>query len=214
MQNIRWITLIRHGETIWNKQNLLQGEKDIPLSDRGIKQAHEMANYFKNTSFHFVGASPLQRTQQTASIIAQELGVPLRTLTSLRPRSYGPWEGKKIEEIREQNKALFLLLSRCSKEEVFLNAPLESIESYHTVSQRVLPAISQIQHDALLITHSGVITSLCLALKLDTLHIPLLEQTGYVKLKISDKEVTIEEVKGLIMSKELKNEAREPVFIF
>ncbi len=214
MKNSRWITLIRHGETIWNKEKLLQGRKDISLSDRGIEQAYEMADYFKSSPFDFVGASPLKRTQQTASIISEVLNVPMHTLEGLMPRSYGPWEGKSIDDIREQNKSLFLQLSKCSKEEVFLRAPLESIESYDAVSKRVLPTISQIQSNALLITHSGVITSLCLALKLETLHIPLLEQTGYVKLRVSDEGIAIEDVKGLIVPKQLTNEAREPVFIF
>lgn len=214
MKNSRWVTLIRHGETIWNKEKLLQGRKDISLSDRGMEQAYEMADYFKETPIDFVGASPLTRTQQTASIISRVLNVPMHTLEGLMPRSYGPWEGKRIDDIREQHKSLFLQLSRWSREDVFLKAPLDSIESYDAVSRRVLPTISQIQSNALLITHSGVITSLCLALKLDSLHVPLLEQTGYVKLRVSDEEIVIEEVKGLIVPKQLMSDASEPVFIF
>lgn len=214
MSNNYLITLIRHGETIWNKDHRLQGRKNISLSARGIEQAHEMAEALKSFPIDFIGASPLTRTQQTASIIAKALNVPSRILEGLKPRSYGPWEGKSIAGIREDHKELFLLLSRCSREEIFLKAPLESIESYQTVADRALQEIIQIQSNALLITHSGVITSLCLALKLDSPHIPLLGQMGYLRLRLAGDELTIEDVKGLILPKQLTGASCEPTFIF
>lgn len=71
------IYLIRHGETVWNRQGRLQGQLDSPLTLRGVAQAEAVARRLAE----LLGdekprllASPLGRTKQTAAIIADSLG--------------------------------------------------------------------------------------------------------------------------------------------
>ena len=72
------IYLIRHGETTWNRAGRLQGQADSPLTLRGTQQVEAVSNtlkrYLKNQRLTF-WASPLGRTQQTASIMCDIIGV-------------------------------------------------------------------------------------------------------------------------------------------
>ncbi|MDW4572412.1 histidine phosphatase family protein [Microbacterium sp. M3] len=99
------LTLIRHGETDWNRDRRIQGSTDIPLNDNGRAQAHATAALLRE---RLVGAAPvtivssdLARARETAEIIADGLGVaPPRTYRGLRERSYGEAEGVEVEEFR------------------------------------------------------------------------------------------------------------------
>lgn len=213
----KYIYIIRHGETVWNELKLLQGRKDISLTPRGIDQAHQMASFLNAIPFDYIGASPLIRTQQTASIIGQKLNLPVNIVNNLIARQYGDWEGKTIETIRSENKELFRNLMGNSKEQVFLKAPHPSMESYFEVSQRALIPLynDELPKNSLFVTHSGVISSILLALKFDDPEIPLIHHLGYVKLRRTGSKIVVEEVEGLLKLKDnLSKTSDEPVFIF
>ncbi len=69
---------LRHGESEGNNGGILQGLKDYPLSPRGRDQARRAAGWFRNKSAQVdcILTSPLGRAEQTARILAEELGVP------------------------------------------------------------------------------------------------------------------------------------------
>lgn len=97
------LTLVRHGETEWNREGRIQGSTDIPLNDTGRRQAHEAA-----LALHrdlpadaplVVVSSDLQRAAETADIIAAELGAQTpQRYAGLRERSYGEAEGMRVAE--------------------------------------------------------------------------------------------------------------------
>lgn len=90
------LTLVRHGETDWNRDRRIQGATDIPLNDTGRMQAREAAAAL---SGDIVVASDLSRARETAEIIADGLGLPSpRLYTGLRERSYGEAEGVAAAE--------------------------------------------------------------------------------------------------------------------
>ena len=100
------IYLLRHGETLWNVEGRLQGQRNSPLTLRGIAQARAVASLLHNhldepSTFDFV-ASPLARAWQTAVIVCQTLGLDCRKIR-LEPRlaehHYGLWEGLTWQEI-------------------------------------------------------------------------------------------------------------------
>lgn len=100
------IYLLRHGETLWNVEGRLQGQRDSPLTLRGIAQARAVARLLHDhldepSTFDFV-ASPLARTWQTAVIVCQTLGLDCKAIR-LEPRlaehHYGLWEGLTWREI-------------------------------------------------------------------------------------------------------------------
>ncbi len=101
------VTVIRHGETDWNKAKKIQGGKnDIPLNDTGRAQALDTAKKLKKKKFDVIVSSNLKRTRETAEIIAKELNIPLdEPLEILVERNVGDWGGKTLAEIQEQQCA-------------------------------------------------------------------------------------------------------------
>lgn len=72
------IYLLRHGETVWNRIGRLQGQIDVPLTWLGLSQADAMGRTLKEvlgTQPDHLISSPLGRTRQTASIVAEHLGL-------------------------------------------------------------------------------------------------------------------------------------------
>ena len=57
---------IRHGETEWNRRNIIMGSRDIPLNELGLQQAHEASRALENESFDIIVSSTKKRAQQTA----------------------------------------------------------------------------------------------------------------------------------------------------
>ncbi|GAA4154840.1 phosphatase PhoE [Gryllotalpicola daejeonensis] len=95
------ISLVRHGQTDWNRDGRIQGRSDIPLNDTGREQAHETGRALRVRRFDGVYASPLVRAFETAEIIAGELGMPEPVaVPGLEERSYGRAEGMTGPEIR------------------------------------------------------------------------------------------------------------------
>lgn len=69
------ITLIRHGESEYNRIGLLQGRIDCNLSEYGLKQTQEKAKTFDCSKFDLCFCSPLKRTRQTAEILVSQLKI-------------------------------------------------------------------------------------------------------------------------------------------
>lgn len=85
---------IRHGQTDWNRDGLLQGSSDIPLNDMGREQARDAFMTVRSKPWDAVVSSPLGRARETAQIIADGLGIPLgAAYPGLAERDYGPLEG-------------------------------------------------------------------------------------------------------------------------
>lgn len=215
-----YIYVIRHGETVWNRSKLLQGRTNIPLSDEGIRQAYELAAFFREIPLNFIGVSPLLRSKQTGSIVAKTLGIPMEVFDELKAREYGPWEGKRIEVIKKEYQELFEQLVYLSLDEVYVTSPISSVESYETVANRALRLIRCIQgENSLLITHTGVVSAILMGLgyhrQSECVEIPRLEHLGYMKISNQSGELTLEEVRGLekpINKKGAKENQR--VFVF
>jgi probable phosphoglycerate mutase len=97
------LTLIRHGETDWNRDRRVQGSTDIPLNDIGRRQARDAATALRNhpdlDGPVIIVSSDLSRARETAEIIADELGLAVsRQYPDLRERAYGEAEGVAAEE--------------------------------------------------------------------------------------------------------------------
>lgn len=97
------ICLVRHGKTAWNEKLLIQGRKDIPLDDEGIKQIYETANRLKEIplDFNVFISSPLSRAVKSCAIIKEVLRKE-NLSTIIEPavieREFGEADGLKITE--------------------------------------------------------------------------------------------------------------------
>jgi uncharacterized phosphatase len=97
------IAFIRHGQTDWNAAGRMQGSSDIPLNDVGREQAREAAAVLAGSDWDVIVSSPLSRARETASIIADGIGLELgRSYDLLAERHYGEAEGLDATEIAER----------------------------------------------------------------------------------------------------------------
>uniref|UniRef100_A0A3Q1I525 fructose-2,6-bisphosphate 2-phosphatase n=1 Tax=Acanthochromis polyacanthus TaxID=80966 RepID=A0A3Q1I525_9TELE len=104
------LTLVRHGETPYNKEGLLQGQAiDSALSEAGQQQAEAAGRYLKDVRFSHVFVSDMLRAVQTAESILKHnsscLGLQMVRDPLLREKSFGIAEGKKVKELREMAEA-------------------------------------------------------------------------------------------------------------
>jgi len=96
------ITIIRHGETIWNAQQRIQGHRNSKLSENGIRQAGLVAKSLAKREFDVLISSDLERAAETAGIINKLLQLPLEYNENMRERSFGIVEGMTLAEMKEK----------------------------------------------------------------------------------------------------------------
>ncbi|MBQ8693282.1 MAG: 2,3-diphosphoglycerate-dependent phosphoglycerate mutase [Synergistaceae bacterium] len=92
------ITLIRHGESAWNKENRFTGWTDVPLSEKGIEEARSAGKLLKAEGFNFDLAftSVLKRAIKTLWLTLEEMDlmwIPVRNSWKLNERHYGALQG-------------------------------------------------------------------------------------------------------------------------
>jgi len=88
---------VRHGQSELNAADLGAGHTETPLTTEGIKQAERAALKAKNLGIDFIVSSPLSRAQDTAKIIAKEIGYPVKDIhinELLIERYFGTLEGQ------------------------------------------------------------------------------------------------------------------------
>lgn len=97
-----WL-LVRHGETLWNAEQRVQGQTDVPMHDHGRRQIERTAARLACRKFKAIYASDLIRVRETADMIigASESGPhDLRVDPILREMSFGEFEGMTSSEIQ------------------------------------------------------------------------------------------------------------------
>jgi len=142
--------LVRHGETEWNKNRIIQGVSDIPLNDTGRAQAAAVGDILAAHRFDLLVSSPLSRAMETATIIATRLGMPAPLVVGdLVERNYGEAEGSSGLDLDIRYPDGAEVPGRESREEVT------------TRVVRVLNdlAIRHPEADILAVAHGGVIRS-------------------------------------------------------
>lgn len=91
--------LARHGQTEWNREHRLQGQRDSPLTAEGVRQALRIAEHLSGHGVTTVCSSPLGRALRTAVIIADRLGADLIEIPELAEIHHGEMAGMTWEEI-------------------------------------------------------------------------------------------------------------------
>jgi broad specificity phosphatase PhoE len=152
------LIFIRHGETDWNVEGRLQGQRDIPLNDKGRGQAHRngkvlIAAIPDIAGYDFV-ASPLERSRETMEIARLAMGLDPSAYhldERLREISFGEWEGFTTKELRARVPAL--VKARETDKWGFL--PPDG-ESYRLLSKRIDGWLADIARPAVAVSHGGV----------------------------------------------------------
>lgn len=140
------IYLFRHGETDWNKERRLQGQSDIPLNDFGRALAEETAAALKDIPFDAAFCSPLGRAAETAAIIARRnpRPVPLTEDVRLMEIHFGPYEGHRFDDMKQNDSSHPLHNFFCHPERCIPPAGAESIpaacgRAWAFLQEKILP---------------------------------------------------------------------------
>jgi 2,3-bisphosphoglycerate-dependent phosphoglycerate mutase len=101
------ITLLRHGESTWNKENRFTGWTDVDLSEKGLQEAHEAGKLLKKEGFTFDLAytSVLKRAIRTLWITLDEMDlmwIPVYRSWRLNERHYGALQGLNKSEMAQK----------------------------------------------------------------------------------------------------------------
>lgn len=156
--------LVRHGESEWNKLKKIQGQIDIPLTEKGIEQAKLIGKRLINEGIEKIYTSDLKRAYDTASIIGKMLNIDVIPLKELREINFGIWEGLTTDIIK----------SKFSKErELWLKNPemlkVEGAESILELQLRAMNEINKIISNnnidnVLIVSHSATLKTIILGL--------------------------------------------------
>jgi probable phosphoglycerate mutase len=157
--------VIRHGQTDWNAERRLQGQRDIDLNDKGREQARvngvALAAILGDDAggFDYV-SSPLSRTRATMEIVRAAMGLPpkdYRTDERLVEVSFGAWEGSTLKEVKVTQPDR--LAERNAAKWDFI-PPGEDAESYEIMSWRVGSWLQSVDRPTVCVAHGGVIRAL------------------------------------------------------
>lgn len=101
------ILIIRHGDTIYNKETIFRGTLDVPLSDVGREQARLTGLELSGERLARVVSSPLSRALDTARAVAAPHGLEPETDTAFIDLDFGEWQGRSRDEVAAAEPSLF-----------------------------------------------------------------------------------------------------------
>ena len=131
--------LVRHGATPLTAEDRFSGSENVHLSEEGQAQVTRLAHRLQDHEIHAVYCSPLDRTRETANVIAKPHQLTPFPKDGLREISHGHWEGMSRKEVEEQFPEEY----SAWESDPFTFAPADG-ESGISVLARALPVIREI----------------------------------------------------------------------
>jgi probable phosphoglycerate mutase len=159
---------MRHGETDWNVEGRLQGQRDIPLNTVGYGQASACGEILRDLlardgrdprAFDYV-SSPLTRARKTMELVRAELGLDVaeyRMDARLAELSFGRWEGLTFADLKRKAADVQALATR-EHDKWGFRPP--GGESYADLLVRVREWHETITRDTIVVAHGGVARTL------------------------------------------------------
>ena len=153
--------LVRHAESTGNRENVIQGQEDRPLSPLGLRQARALADRLfkahRRTAFTAIYASDLTRTRETADAAAMALNLKIDCDRRLREIDVGTWSGLTTAQISERLPDEWAAWQSRSP-----TLRRGGGESYQDAHDRIVPMINEIAERhvgqrVLVVTHGGVL---------------------------------------------------------
>jgi probable phosphoglycerate mutase len=155
------IHLIRHGETALNVQRRLQGSTDEPLAPNGIRQVEALRIRLSETLSHArIVTSPLLRARETAELLS---GSRAAVDSRFSERSFGPFEGMFLEEVRKEKMRRGLPVHDIASGW----GATEAVEPAAVVAERMLAGLAEQVDDmadddcVLIVSHAAALRILC-----------------------------------------------------
>ncbi len=151
------VYFLRHGETAWNQERRLQGQRDIALNATGLEQARRMAAKLRQVVPVLEGykltASPLGRARQTMDAVLAVYGLTAKAV-SVEPRlaelSFGEAEGKQWADIHAMG------IEPEVRPEQYHDWRPAGGESYADGRERVLAWLESLEAPTIAVAHGGI----------------------------------------------------------
>jgi broad specificity phosphatase PhoE len=134
------VYLARHGETAWSLSGQHTGLTDLPLSERGERNARSLGVRLKGLTFDSIFTSPLQRAARTCELAG--FGTEAEVDRDLLEWNYSQYEGRRSDDILKERPDWQLFRDGCPGG--------ESPEQVGARADRVLSRVRSIQGDLLL----------------------------------------------------------------
>ena len=160
--------VMRHGESVWNKENKFTGWVDVNLSEKGQQEALIAGDKLKNYNFDNIIISDLKRTRQTAIILLKNKSLPEKeniiftVSQAVKERNYGDLAGIVKSELKEKHGEEQMRIWRRSYYERPPNG-----ESLEDVRNRIGPFFDEIilpllkaGKNVLLVSHGNALRAL------------------------------------------------------
>ena len=117
--------LVRHGETVDNNLQVMQGQTQGQLNPTGVEQIRELNRQLADIHFDAIISSDLYRAVQTAELLAEPRHLPVTTTVLLRERDWGDFTGRFIPDLKgepfpENVETMEQLMQRASQFLTFL----------------------------------------------------------------------------------------------
>ena len=150
--------LVRHGETEANVTNTLQGQSDVRLNEKGIRQAQLVGKRLRDKHFDVILSSDLSRAAVTAAEIAGERQMTLTPL--LREWDLGDWVGLTWDQVKEKFPEEAALFSSGS-----MDAEVSGGESRRQFHERAAKVLRQVTEEyagktVLCVSHGGLLRAI------------------------------------------------------
>jgi broad specificity phosphatase PhoE len=157
------ILFVRHGETPYNAEGRLQGQRDIPLNGKGREQASSVGRVLRDRRAGDIArleatgafyASPLVRTRETMELARSAMGLDPQRYhlnSTLMELTFGDWEGLTWPEVEKRDPAG----AKARDADKWRFAPPRG-ESYEMLVERVRPWLEAREGDCFVASHGGV----------------------------------------------------------
>jgi broad specificity phosphatase PhoE len=141
------VYLARHGETAWSLSGQHTGLTDIPLTDRGERNARQLGQRLKGRTFAHVFVSPLQRARRTCELAG--FGAAASVDPDLLEWNYGAYEGRTSADIHKERPDWQLFRDGCPGG--------ESVAQIGARADRVIARLRAVQGDVLVFAHGHIL---------------------------------------------------------
>jgi broad specificity phosphatase PhoE len=167
------IYLVRHGQTIWNRDHLFQGQSDVDLTALGKEQSLQVGIAISQINPCKLYSSPLARTKYIAEIASQRTEAKIELLNEMKELDLGDLEGKTGVELRNNWPHIIDDWRETPSTIIMPNG--ESFSDLHDRTTRCFYELEQLEECEVMVivTHNFVIKSLVceiLGLTMDSLH--------------------------------------------
>jgi probable phosphoglycerate mutase len=139
--------LARHGETAWTLSGQHTGRTDLPLTERGERNARQLGERLKGMRFAKVFTSPLQRAARTCELAG--FGPVAERLPDLVEWDYGKYEGLTTREIRAEHPGWLVFRDGCPGG--------ETPEQVGARADRVIALVREVDADVLLFSSADIL---------------------------------------------------------